>query len=210
MCTTKKLRAMFYSENILRASSLGVSISSNLEKTAPRKWGGEPGYIGVLQQRTGSRNKSTVNKRKLDNSLKSRGITLSTKVHIVKAIWVSGNYVWTWELGHKESWAPKNWCFCTVVLEKTLGSPLNCKEIKPVNPKGNKSWIFIGKTDAETEAPILWQPGAKSQLIGKDPGVGKNRRQRSWRTGKPGIMQSMGTQRVGHNWVTKQQGDISS
>ena len=71
-----------------------------------------------------------------------------------------------WELEHKESWAPKNWCFWTVVLEKTFESPLDCK-IKPVNPKGNQSWIFTGKTDAEAEAPILWSPDAKNRLIGK-------------------------------------------
>ena len=78
-----------------------------------------------------------------------------------------------WEMDHKEGWVMKNWCFQTVVLEKTLESPLDCKEIKPVNPKGNQSWIFIGKTDAETEAPILWPPDAKSWHIGKDPDLGK-------------------------------------
>ena len=78
-----------------------------------------------------------------------------------------------WELDHKEGWAPKNWCFQTVVLEKTLGSPLDSKEIKPVNPKGNQPWIFSGRTDAEAKAPILWPPDAKSWLIGKDPDVGK-------------------------------------
>ena len=79
-----------------------------------------------------------------------------------------------WELDYKENWAPKNWCFRTVVLEKTLESPLDSKEIKPVNPKGNQSWIFIGRTDAETEAPILWPPDSKSQLIGKDPDAKKD------------------------------------
>ena len=79
-----------------------------------------------------------------------------------------------WELGYKESWAPKNWCFWTVVLEKTLESPLNCKEIKPVNPKGNQSWIFIGRTDAEAEISILLPPDAKNWLIGKDPDAGKD------------------------------------
>ena len=78
-----------------------------------------------------------------------------------------------WELDYKESWAPKNRCFWTVVLEKTLESPLDCKEIQPVHSKGNQSWIFIGRTDAENEAPILWLPDAKSQLIGKDPDAGK-------------------------------------
>ena len=81
------------------------------------------------------------------------------------------------ELDHKESWAPKNWCFWTVVLEKTLESPLDCKESKPVNPKGNQSWIFIGRADAEAEAPILWPPDAKNWLIRKDPDAGKDRRQ---------------------------------
>ena len=80
-----------------------------------------------------------------------------------------------WELDCKESWAPKNWCFWTVVLEKTLESPLDCKEIKPVNPKGNQYWLFIGRTDAET--PIFWPPGAKNWLTGKDPDAGKDWRQ---------------------------------
>ena len=80
--------------------------------------------------------------------------------------------------GHKEGWVPKNWCFQTVVLEKILESPLDCKEIKPVNPKENQLWIFIGRTDAETEAPILWPPDLKSQLIGKDPDAGKDRKQK--------------------------------
>ena len=79
-----------------------------------------------------------------------------------------------WELDYKESWAPKNWCFWTVVLEKTLESPLDCKEINPVNPKGNQSWILIGRTDAKAETPILWPPDAKSWLIWKDPDAGKH------------------------------------
>ena len=79
-----------------------------------------------------------------------------------------------WELDYKESWAPKNWRFWTVVLEKTLESPLDCKEIQPVSPKGNQSWIFIGRTDAEAEAPILWPPDAKNWLAGKDPDAGKD------------------------------------
>ena len=89
----------------------------------------------------------------------------------------SSSHVWTWELDHKESWASKNWCFCTVVLEKTLESPLDCQEIQPVYPKGNQSWIFTGRTDAEAEAPILWPPNAKNWLTGKDPDAGKNWRQ---------------------------------
>ena len=83
-----------------------------------------------------------------------------------------------WELGYKESWAPKNWCFWTVVLEKTLENPLDCKEIQPVHPKGNQSWIFIGGTDAEAESPILWPPYAKNWLILKDPDARKDWRGR--------------------------------
>ena len=82
-----------------------------------------------------------------------------------------------WELDYKESWAPKNWCFWTVVLERTLESPLDCKEIKPDTPKGNQSWIFIGRTDAEAETPILWLPDVKNWLIWKDPDAGKDWRQ---------------------------------
>ena len=90
--------------------------------------------------------------------------------------WLSTVHVWMWELDHKESWVLKNWCFWTVVLEKTLESPLDCKEIKPFNSKGNQSWIFIGRTDAEAEIPILWPPDAKNWLTGKDPDAGKDRR----------------------------------
>ena len=86
-------------------------------------------------------------------------------------------YVWMWELDYKESWVPKNGCFWTVVLEKTLDSPLDSKEIQPVHPKRNQSWIVIGRTDAEAETPILWPPDAKNWLIGKDPDVGKDWRQ---------------------------------
>ena len=82
-----------------------------------------------------------------------------------------------WELDHKEGWALKNWCFQTMVLVKTLESPLDWKEIKPVNPKGNQPWGFIGRTDAETDVPVLWLPDVKSQLNGKDPDVGQNWRQ---------------------------------
>ena len=105
----------------------------------------------------------------LDSIFKSRDITLPTKVHLVKVM------VLMWELDHKESWAPKNWCFWTVVSEKTLASPLDCKEIQPVHPKGDQSWIFIGRTDEEV--PILWPPNVKNWLIGKDPDARKDRRQ---------------------------------
>ena len=109
----------------------------------------------------------------LDSILKSRDITLPTKVHLVQGYGFSSSHVWMWELDYKESWAPKNWCFWTVVLEKTLESPLDCKEIQPVHPKGHQSWVFIGMTDVEAETLILWPPDAKSWLIGKDPDAGK-------------------------------------
>ena len=137
----------------------------------------------------------------------------------------SSSNVWMWELDHKEGWAPKNWCFWTVVLEKTLESPLDCKEIRPVNLKGNQPWIFIGRRDPEGEVLILWPPEVKSQLIRKDPVLGKikGRRKRGyrgwdnwmtlptqwtwvwgnskrcWRTGMSGVLQSMGSQRFGHD-----------
>ena len=86
----------------------------------------------------------------------------------------SSSHVWMWELDHKEGWAPKNWCFWTVGLEKILERPLVSKEITPVNPKGNQPWIFIGRTDTEAEAPVLWPPDAKNWLTGKDPDAGKD------------------------------------
>ena len=86
----------------------------------------------------------------------------------------SSGHVWIWELDSEESWAPKNWCFWTVVLEKTLESPSDCKEIQPVHPKGDQSWVFIGRTDAEAETPILWPSDVKNWLTGKDPNSGKD------------------------------------
>ena len=133
-----------------------------------------------------------------------------------------------WELDHKEGLAPKNQYFQIVMLEKTLESPLGRKETKPVNPKGNQPWILTGRTDAEAEASILWPPDVKSQFTGKDPDVGKDWRQeekgatgdgwmaslsqwtlvwancgRWWRTGRPGVLQPMGSQRVRHDWATE-------
>ena len=113
----------------------------------------------------------------LDSILKSRDITLPTKVHLVKAMVFSSSHVWMWELDYKECWALKNWYFWIVVLEKTLESPLDCMEIQPVHPKGNQFWIFIGRTDAEAEAPILWLPDVKNWLIEKDPVAGQDWRQ---------------------------------
>ena len=121
------------------------------------------------------------------------------------------------------SWAPKNWCFWTVVLEKTLESPLDWKEIQPVHPKGNHSWIFIGRIDSVVQTPILWPPDAKNWLIGKDPGRREEKGMAEdemvgwrhwawtwvrisfgswWWTGKSGMLQSMGSQRVRHDWAS--------
>ena len=125
-----------------------------------------------------------------------------------------------WELDYKESWAPKNWCFWTLVLEKTLESPLDCKEIQPIYPKGDHSWVFIWRTDAKAETPVLWPPHAKSWLIGKDSDAGRDWEQEEKGTtgwdawslskfwelvmaGRPGVLQSIGLQTVGHDWVTE-------
>ena len=106
----------------------------------------------------------------------------------------SSGHVWMWELDYKEGWAPENWCFWTVVLEKTLESPLDSKEIQPIHPKGNQSWIFIGRTDVEAESPILWPPDAKTWLTGKDPCAGKD-----WRQEEKGPIED---EMVGwHHWL---------
>ena len=110
----------------------------------------------------------------LDSILKSRDSTSRTKFHLCQSYGFSSSHVCMWELDHKGSWAPKNWCFWTVVLGKTLESPLDCKEIQPVYPKGNQSWIFIGMTDAEAETPILWPPDTKNWLTRIDPDAGKD------------------------------------
>ena len=142
----------------------------------------------------------------------------------------SRSHVWMWELDHKDNWVPKNWCFWTVVLEKTLENPLDCENIQPVHPKGYQSWIFIGKTDAEAETPIVWPPNAKNWLIWKDPDAKRVKARgegdvrggdvwmasstqwtwvwvsslRWWRTGKPDVLQSMGLQTVRDDWATEQ------
>ena len=127
----------------------------------------------------------------LDSILKGRDIT--NKGLSSQSYNFSSSHVWMWELDYKESWALKNWCFWTVVLKKTLESPLDCKEIKPVNHKGNHSWIFIGGTDAEAETPVLWPPDVKNWLIGKDPDAGKDwgRRGRQRMRWLDGITDSM-------------------
>ena len=118
--------------------------------------------------------------KNLDSVLKSRDIT--DKGSCSQSYGFSSSHVWMWELDHKEGSAPKNWCFWTMVLDKILESPLDCVEIKPVTPKGNQSWIFIGSTDAEAETPKLWPPDAKGQLIGKDPDAEKDWRQQKGMT----------------------------
>ena len=112
----------------------------------------------------------------LDSILKCRDITLSTKIHS-QSYGFSSSHVQMWELDHKEGWVLKNWCFQTVELENTLESLLDSKEIKLINPEGNKPWILIGRTRADAEASILWPPDVKSWLIGKDPDAGKDWRQ---------------------------------
>ena len=164
----------------------------------------------------------------LDSILKIRDIALLTKFRLNYSF--SSCHACMWELDQKESWVPKNWCFWTVVFEKILESPLDCKEIQPVHPKWNQSWTFTGRTDAEAETPILWPPDAKNWLIWKEPDTGKDWRQEEkgktedemvechhrlsghevwvnsrswWQTGRSDVLQSMGSQRVGHDWVTE-------
>ena len=165
----------------------------------------------------------------LDSIFKSRDITLPTNIHLVKAM-VFPVVMYGCALDCEESWAPKNWCFWTVVLEKTLESPLHCKEIQPVHSKGDQPWVFFGRTDVKSETPILWPPHAKSWLIGEDSdagrdwGVGEEGDDRRWDdwmasptrwtwvwvhsrswwwTGRPGVLQFMGLQRVRHDWATE-------
>ena len=100
--------------------------------------------------------------------IKMQRYYFADKVSSSQSYGLSSSHIHMWELDYKESWAPNNWCFWTVVLEKTLESPLDCKEIQPVHPKGDKSWIFIGRANAEAETPLLWPPDSKNWLIGKD------------------------------------------
>ena len=161
----------------------------------------------------------------LDSILKGRDIILPTKIHLVKAMVFSSSHVWMWELDYKETWALKNWCFWTVVLDKTLENPLDIKHIQPVHPKGNQSWVFIGRIDAEAETPILWSHDVKNWLIGKDPDAGKDWRQEDkgttedersstrwiWAEQGLGVGEGQGSltchssqsQRVGHDWATE-------
>ena len=139
----------------------------------------------------------------------------------------SSSHIWMWELDHKESWVLKNWCFRTVLLEKTLESPLDWRWIKLVNPEGNQPWIYFGRIGAEAEGPILWPSDVNNWLLPKDPDAGKDwmweekettaddgcmasstqqtwvwvSSRSWWWTGRPGMLQSMGSQRVGHNWM---------
>ena len=169
----------------------------------------------------------------LDSILKSRHY-FANKGPSSQGYGFSSDHVWMWELDREKSWVPKNWCFWTVVLEKTLESlglsRLDCKEIQSVHPKGNQFWIFIGRIDPEAEAPILWPPDVKNWLNGKDPDTGKDWKAGQeedsrgwdgwmasptrwtwvcvnpgswWWTGRPGVLQSMGSQKVRHDWATE-------
>ena len=159
----------------------------------------------------------------LDSILKKQRRYLTNKGPYSQSYGFSSSHVWMWELDYKESWVPKNWCFRTAVLEKTFESPLDSKDIKSVDPKGNQSWILTGQTDAE--ALVLWPPDAKNRLIRRDPDARKDWRQEKkgtiedemvgrhhwlnghewvsfrswWWTEKSGMLQSMGSQRVGHD-----------
>ena len=154
----------------------------------------------------------------LDSVFKSRDITSANKGLSSQGYHFSNGHVWMWELDYKESWTQKNWWFWTVLLEKTLESPMDCKEIEPVHPKGDQSWVFIARTDVEAETSILWPPYVNNCLIWKDPDAGKDWTQEEkgkmgwdgwmaspsqwtwvwkssrswWWTGKPGVLQSMG------------------
>ena len=163
----------------------------------------------------------------LDSILKHKHY-LANKSPTSQSYGFSSSHAWMWELDcNKESWTGKNWCFWTVVLEKTLESPLDCKEIHTDHPKGDQSWVFIGGTDVEAETPILWPPDAKKWLIWKDPDAGKDWGQEEkgmtgwdgwmasltqwkwvwvdsrswWWTGRPGVLWFMGSQRVGRDWT---------
>ena len=168
--------------------------------------------------------------KRIQSIIKNQSYPFADKCLYSQIYCFSSSHVWMWELDHKEDWMPKNWCFWTMVLEKTLESSLDSREIKPVNSKGNQSWIFTGRTDAEAEAPILWPPDGKIWFIIKDPDAGKYWRQEekemtrwdgcmvslnqwtwvwansrsSWRKGKPDVLQSMGSQRFRHDLMSEQ------
>ena len=130
----------------------------------------------------------------LDNIIQKQRHYFANKGLSSQGYGFSSSHAWMWELDHKEGWVLKNWCFWTVVLEKTLESPLDCREIQPVHPKGDQSWVFIGGTDVEAETPILWPPDAKNYLIGKHAGAGKD-----WRQEEKGMTEN---ETVGwHHWL---------
>ena len=172
----------------------------------------------------------------LHSILKSKKRYFSNKGPSGQGYGFSSGRVWVWELDCEESWAPKNWWFWTVALEKTLESPLDCKEIQPVYPKGDQSWVFIGRTDAEAEIPILWATSYEELTHWKRPwfwerlragGEGDDRGWDGWMasptrwtwvwvnsgswwwTGSPGVLWFMGSQRVGHDWATEVNWTIS-
>ena len=136
-----------------------------------------PGWLHLLLSSREGRKAWIKSSDKPRQCIKKQRHYFADKVPFTQSYGFSSSCARIWELDHKEGWAQKNWCFWTLVLEKTLECPLDCKEIKPVNPKGNPSLIFIGRTDAGTEAPILWPPDVKNWLTGKDPDAGKDWRQ---------------------------------
>ena len=173
---------------------LGFPQSTEVDQRPDMRFG--QGFIGVPAAVSGSKNKQHVpllapQGRGASLLLIWGGFTsvqrhyLANKVISSQSYGFSSSHVWMWALDYKESWAPKNWCFSTVVLEKTLGSPLDCKKIQPVHPKGNQSWIFIERTDAEAETPILWPPNVKNWLTEKDPDAGKD-----WRREEKGLTEN--------------------
>ena len=127
-----------------------------------------------MYQETGISYQVITQPNRIKQHIKKQRHYFANKDPSSKSYGFSSSHVWMWELDHKESWAPKNWHFWTVVLERTLEGPLECKEIQPVHPKGDQSWVFIGRTDVVAETPILWPPDAKSWLIRKDPDAGKD------------------------------------
>ena len=133
-------------------------------------WTGRPGMLWFMGSQRVGHNWVT----ELRQYIKKQRHYFARKSLSSQSYGFSSSHVWMWELDYKESWTLKNWCFWTVVLEKSLESPLDCKEIQPLYPKGNQSWIFIGRTDVDAETPMLWPPDAKSWLIGKDPFTGKD------------------------------------
>ena len=195
-----------------------TEVNMNSEWRKGRGWGDRKGQVGM-----------TVRTFQAERIWKGLNTDWSTFVRnsadfYTNLIGFSSGHVWMWELDCEESWAPKNWCFWTVVLEKTLESPLDCKEIQPAHSKWDQSWVSIGRTDAEGETPVLWPPHVKRPWCWEGLGTGGEGDNRGWDgwmasptqwtwvwvksrswcwTGRPGMLRFMGSQRVGHDWATE-------